>query len=64
LKLGTSYFWSGNSLLDLARIASVPIGQGEVALAMTESILQALGAIPEQIDRQRERAPGRLVWRP
>ena len=35
---------------------SVFSGEGEVALAMTESILQALGAIPEQIDRQRERA--------
>jgi len=34
---------------------SVFSGEGEVALAMTESILQALGAIPEQIDRQRER---------
>jgi monovalent cation:H+ antiporter-2, CPA2 family len=30
-------------------------GEGEVALAMTESVLQALGATPEQIDRERER---------
>ena len=29
--------------------------EGEVALAMTESVLQELGAIPDQIDRQRER---------
>ncbi len=30
-------------------------GEGEVALAMTESILRDLGAIPEQIDRERQR---------
>ena len=30
-------------------------GEGEVALAMTESMLRELGAIPEQIDRERER---------
>ncbi len=30
-------------------------GEGEVALAMTESILRVLGAPPEQIDRERER---------
>lgn len=30
-------------------------GEGEVALAMTESILRDLGAVPEQIDRERQR---------
>lgn len=30
-------------------------GEGEVALAMAESILRGLGAVPEQIDRERER---------
>jgi len=30
-------------------------GEGEVALALTESVLRDLGALPEQIDRQRER---------
>jgi CPA2 family monovalent cation:H+ antiporter-2 len=30
-------------------------GEGEVALAMTESVLDELGATPEQIDRERER---------
>ncbi|HYT87607.1 MAG TPA: cation:proton antiporter [Gemmataceae bacterium] len=30
-------------------------GEGEVALAMIESVLWELGAIPEQIDRERER---------
>jgi monovalent cation:H+ antiporter-2, CPA2 family len=29
--------------------------EGEVALAMTESILRGLGATPEQVDRERER---------
>ena len=30
-------------------------GEGEVALAMSESILTTLGATPEQIDRERDR---------
>jgi CPA2 family monovalent cation:H+ antiporter-2 len=35
-------------------------GEGEVALAMTESVLRELGATPEQIDRERERLLGDL----
>lgn len=31
-------------------------GEGEVALSLTEAILDRLGATPEQIDRQRDRA--------
>jgi CPA2 family monovalent cation:H+ antiporter-2 len=31
-------------------------GEGEVALALTEAILQRLGATPDQIDRERDRA--------
>jgi len=31
-------------------------GEGEVALAMTEAVLRQLGATPEQIDRERDRA--------
>jgi len=31
-------------------------GEGEVALAFIEDILDSLGATPEQIDRERERA--------
>jgi CPA2 family monovalent cation:H+ antiporter-2 len=31
-------------------------GEGEVALAMTEAVLRDLGATPEQVDRERERA--------
>jgi CPA2 family monovalent cation:H+ antiporter-2 len=36
-------------------------GEGEVALAMTESVLRELGATPEQIDRERERVRADLV---
>jgi CPA2 family monovalent cation:H+ antiporter-2 len=35
-------------------------GEGEVALAMTESVLRELGAVPEQIDRERERVRAEL----
>jgi CPA2 family monovalent cation:H+ antiporter-2 len=35
-------------------------GEGEVALAMTEAILHRLGATPEQIDRERDRAHNEL----
>jgi CPA2 family monovalent cation:H+ antiporter-2 len=36
-------------------------GEGEVALAMTEAILTALGASPEQIDRERARLRADLI---
>jgi CPA2 family monovalent cation:H+ antiporter-2 len=36
-------------------------GEGEVALAVTESILQRLGATPDQIDRERQRVRGELT---
>ncbi len=39
-------------------------GEGEVALAMTESVLRELGAIPEQIDRERERVRADLFGGP
>jgi CPA2 family monovalent cation:H+ antiporter-2 len=39
-------------------------GEGEVALAMTESVLRDLGAIPEQIDRERERIRAKLFGGP
>jgi CPA2 family monovalent cation:H+ antiporter-2 len=35
-------------------------GEGEVALAMAENILQTLGATPEQIDRERQRVHDKL----
>jgi CPA2 family monovalent cation:H+ antiporter-2 len=39
-------------------------GEGEVALAMTESLLRALGAVPEQIDRERDRVRMELFGGP
>jgi CPA2 family monovalent cation:H+ antiporter-2 len=39
-------------------------GEGEVALAMTESVLRELGATPEQIDRERERVHADLFGGP
>jgi CPA2 family monovalent cation:H+ antiporter-2 len=38
-------------------------GEGEVALSMTESLLESLGATPDQIDRQRERVRSDLFDR-
>jgi CPA2 family monovalent cation:H+ antiporter-2 len=39
-------------------------GEGEVALALAESVLRALGASPEQIDRERERVRADLFGEP
>jgi CPA2 family monovalent cation:H+ antiporter-2 len=39
---------------------SVYSGEGEVAIAFIEDILDSLGATPEQIDRERARAHGEL----
>jgi CPA2 family monovalent cation:H+ antiporter-2 len=39
-------------------------GEGEVALAMAESVLRELGAGPEQIDRERERVRADLFGEP
>ena len=39
-------------------------GEGEVALAFVEELLQRLGATAEQIDRQRERAHAELFSAP
>lgn len=38
----------------------VVAGEGEVALAMTEHVLRALGASPEQVDRERQRVRDEL----
>jgi hypothetical protein len=39
-------------------------GEGEVALSMTESLLERLGATPDQIDRERDRVHSELIGRP
>jgi CPA2 family monovalent cation:H+ antiporter-2 len=38
-------------------------GEGEIALAVTETILEGLGATPEQIDRERDRVRDELLGR-
>ncbi|QJW94560.1 cation:proton antiporter [Frigoriglobus tundricola] len=53
--LARSAYLRERSRLRGAGADEVYAGEGEVALAMTESILRALGAPPEQIDRERER---------
>jgi CPA2 family monovalent cation:H+ antiporter-2 len=47
-----------------AGAAHVFAGEGEVALAMTETLLHALGATPEQIDRERARVHADLLDSP
>jgi CPA2 family monovalent cation:H+ antiporter-2 len=42
--------------LSQAGAQRVVTGEGEVALAMTEAVLRDLGATPEQVERERERA--------
>jgi CPA2 family monovalent cation:H+ antiporter-2 len=49
------------SILKDAGANSVYSGEGEVALAFIEDILNSLGATPEQIDRERERAHRDLI---
>ena len=44
-----------------AGAAQVFTGEGEVALAMTESVLRRLGATPDQIDRERARVREELL---
>jgi CPA2 family monovalent cation:H+ antiporter-2 len=38
--------------------------EGEVALALTETVLRSLGATPEQIERQRDRVRAELLGGP
>jgi CPA2 family monovalent cation:H+ antiporter-2 len=49
------------TMLKEAGANSVYSGEGEVALAFIEDILDSLGATPEQIDRERERAHRDLI---
>ncbi|MGE0407223.1 MAG: cation:proton antiporter [Candidatus Korobacteraceae bacterium] len=50
----------GLRALKEAGVQSAFSGEGEVALAMTETILQRLGATPEQMDQERERVHAEL----
>jgi CPA2 family monovalent cation:H+ antiporter-2 len=44
-----------------AGATTVYSGEGEVALAFVEEILERLGATPEEIDRERDRAHRELT---
>jgi K+:H+ antiporter len=46
--------------LRAAGASGVFSGEGEVALALTEALLQRLGATPDQIDRERQRVHDEL----
>jgi monovalent cation:H+ antiporter-2, CPA2 family len=48
--------WGERSHFGLAGANAVYSGEGEVALTFIEDTLDNLGATPEQIDRERERA--------
>ena len=54
-------FLRGVSELRRAGAAQVFTGEGEVALAMTESVLRRLGATADQIDRERARVREELL---
>jgi monovalent cation:H+ antiporter-2, CPA2 family len=47
--------------LRAAGVDAVFASEGEIAMAMTESVLRGLGAAPEQIDRERERVRSDLL---
>ena len=47
-------------VLRKAGASGVFSGEGEVALALTEALLQRLGATPDQIDRERQRVHDEL----
>ncbi len=50
----TGYLREADELMD-AGATAVFSGEGEVALCITERILEAFGATREQIDRERDR---------
>lgn len=54
-------FLREQTVLDKAGADVVFSGEAEVALAMTEHLLEELGASPEQIDRERRRVHGDLA---
>jgi len=55
----SSYLRERSALLK-AGADAVFSGEGEIALAMSESLLKDLGASPEQVDRERERVRAEL----
>jgi CPA2 family monovalent cation:H+ antiporter-2 len=59
----SNYLWE-RAALRTAGADRVFAGEGEVALAMTESLLRELGASAEQVDRERERVRTDLFGTP
>jgi CPA2 family monovalent cation:H+ antiporter-2 len=55
INAGATYL-RDRAALEAAGADGVFTGEGEVALALTEAILARLGASPDQIDRERDRA--------
>lgn len=53
--LARSHYLSETAMMRAAGADEAFSGEGKVALAITEHILGALGATPEQIDRERQR---------
>jgi CPA2 family monovalent cation:H+ antiporter-2 len=58
--LARSSYMSERAELYRAGVNTVFAGEGEIALAMSESVLRGLGASAEQIDRERERVRAEL----
>jgi monovalent cation:H+ antiporter-2, CPA2 family len=59
--IARSAYLSERAALRGAGADEVYAGEGEVALAMSESVLRRLGATAEQIDRERERVRADLI---
>jgi CPA2 family monovalent cation:H+ antiporter-2 len=53
--LARSHYLKDSAIMRSAGADEVFTGEGEVALAMTEYILEQLGSTPEQMDRERQR---------
>jgi len=58
--LARTAYLRGQEALRGAGAETVFSGEGEVALALTEAVLQQLGATPEQVDRERARVRSEL----
>jgi CPA2 family monovalent cation:H+ antiporter-2 len=62
--LARSAYLRDVAILEQAGANKVFSGEGEVALAFAETMLERLGATPEQLDRERDRAHGELFGAP
>ena len=62
--LARASYLRGIEELRAAGADAVYSGEGEVALAFVEDIMAVLGATPDQIDRERDRAHRELFGRP